>query len=474
MNGADWRTLSPGEGVFVEHSPADGRSTWWVPAGGDEGFRYWRQVGADLAAEVSAGDGFLLTPATSCPVRRPRGGDPAESPGAAAPDALAAVAAPNAGPLERCGPERSDLVLLRAAPDSDPVDPGRIRARWPTAEPLREIADGLFLVSGVVPDRADPGKDVTELLECPRARGAQLLASARESGDRRAEAAALTDLAVMSMNEGDSRRALDRLKEALQITRDVGDRKGETDVTGNFGLLSLTIGNPGLASQLFERELEAARACGDRFAEKSALEHLGLARGRLGDRSRSLDFFEQALSLARAAGDRQHEFVLTWHQAVQHAELGQRDRAVAKANSAIDLARELDAQQAEILAAHLRRYLDQGSGTLAAGPGAHGPASAVVAESIVVSAGVDAGPSASERGEPGPGLLRSGLSAARSVTRFLASGMKLTDAAALQTRLRACADCEHHTGLRCKVCGCFTNVKTRMAVEKCPAGKWPA
>jgi tetratricopeptide (TPR) repeat protein len=469
MNGTDWRTLSPGEGVFVEHSPADGRSTWWVPAGSDGEFRYWRRVGADLAAEVSAGDGFLITPATSCPVRRRRGDEPAEAPGAAAPNLPGPGAPPNEGPLEQCGPERSDLVLLRAAPGADPVDPGRIRARWPSAEPLREIATGLFLVSGVTPDRAEPGKDVTELLECPRARGAQLLASARESGDRRAEAAALTDLAVMSMNEGDSQRALDRLKEALQITRDVGDRKGETDVTGNFGLLSMTIGNPALASQLFERELEAARACGDRFAQKTALEHLGLARGRLGDQTRAVEFFEQALSLARSAGDRQHEFVLLWHQAVQYAELGWRDRAVAAANSAIELARELDGQQAEILAAHLKRYLDEGSGTLAAGPGAHGPASVVVGESVLVTAGVDSRPTAG----PGPGLLRVGLSAARSVTRFLASGMKLTDAVALQARLRACADCEHHTGLRCKVCGCFTNVKTRMAVEKCPAGKWP-
>jgi hypothetical protein len=67
-----------------------------------------------------------------------------------------------------------------------------------------------------------------------------------------------------------------------------------------------------------------------------------------------------------------------------------------------------------------------------------------------------------------------GLSAARSVTRFIKSGLKLADAETLEARLRACSGCEHHTGLRCKVCGCFTNVKTRLAPEACPAGKWPA
>jgi hypothetical protein len=67
-----------------------------------------------------------------------------------------------------------------------------------------------------------------------------------------------------------------------------------------------------------------------------------------------------------------------------------------------------------------------------------------------------------------------GLSAARSVTRFLRSGLKTADGAVLEQRLQACAACEHHTGLRCKVCGCFTNVKTRLAHEVCPAGRWPA
>jgi hypothetical protein len=67
-----------------------------------------------------------------------------------------------------------------------------------------------------------------------------------------------------------------------------------------------------------------------------------------------------------------------------------------------------------------------------------------------------------------------GLNAARSVTRFLTSGLKVIDPDTLQARLQACATCEHHTGLRCKICGCFTNVKTRMASERCPAGKWPA
>jgi tetratricopeptide (TPR) repeat protein len=275
----------------------------------------------------------------------------------------------------------------------------------------------------------------------------------------------------MSMNDGDSQRALDRLKEALAITRDLGDRAGETDVTGNFGLLSLTLGDARLAAQLFERELGFARACGDRFAEKTALEHLGLARARLNDHTRALQMFDEALSVARTMGDRQHEATLTWQKAVQYAELGQRDRAIEEARSAIAMARELDSEQAELLASHLQRYCDSAVAGLSAPVDNPPTGEAIIGGAILVSAAVSDPARSQDR--VGAGLLRKGLSAARSVTRFVASGLKLTDSDLLKSRLELCASCEHHTGLRCKVCGCFTNVKTRMAAETCPAGKWP-
>jgi tetratricopeptide (TPR) repeat protein len=337
------------------------------------------------------------------------------------------------------------------------------------------------------PQRHDPipgeqdreaATDPMQILGCPRARGQQLLAAARESGDRRAEAAALTDLAVMAMNDGDHRRALDQLKEALDITRALGDRVAEADVVANFGLLSLRGSDPRLSRHLFEQELGFAREYGDRFAEKTALEHLGMAHARLGDPTRALDFFEQALALARAAGDRQHEVTLLWQQGIQHAERGERDQAVAKARLAVDLCRNLDSNQADLLADHLQRYCHDDPAALA-GPVREAPPAippgGFLGGSIIVSSAPAAGSPVQATGGNGrgPGLLRMGLSAARSMTRFVRSGFKTAEGEVLEQRVRACAACEHHTGLRCKVCGCFTNVKTRLAHEVCPAGKWP-
>jgi hypothetical protein len=30
------------------------------------------------------------------------------------------------------------------------------------------------------------------------------------------------------------------------------------------------------------------------------------------------------------------------------------------------------------------------------------------------------------------------------------------------------------SGLRCKICGCFTAAKSKFLQESCPIGKWPA
>src|SRR5262249_50278668 len=79
-----------------------------------------------------------------------------------------------------------------------------------------------------------------------------------------------------------------------------------------------------------------------------------------------------------------------------------------------------------------------------------------------------------ESGRPAgdPGLLRMALSAAKSMAKFLGSGLKTVTPQVYLGRLAICAGCEHHTGVRCRLCGCFTNAKARMAHEQCPIKKW--
>ena len=82
--------------------------------------------------------------------------------------------------------------------------------------------------------------------------------------------------------------------------------------------------------------------------------------------------------------------------------------------------------------------------------------------------------SPSTKATGGPGLLRMAMSATKAMAGFAGSGFKTAPVETQRQRLQTCAVCEHHTGVRCKICGCFTNVKSRMLHEDCPIGKWPA
>ena len=55
---------------------------------------------------------------------------------------------------------------------------------------------------------------------------------------------------------------------------------------------------------------------------------------------------------------------------------------------------------------------------------------------------------------------------------WVSQGMHITPPDELKTRQEACNTCEHFTGSKCKLCGCFAEIKMRMATEQCPVGKW--
>jgi len=74
----------------------------------------------------------------------------------------------------------------------------------------------------------------------------------------------------------------------------------------------------------------------------------------------------------------------------------------------------------------------------------------------------------------GPGLLAMAMSATKAMANFVGSGFKTVTPEVQRKRLETCAQCEHHTGMRCKICGCFTAVKSGMLHEDCPIGRWPA
>jgi hypothetical protein len=66
------------------------------------------------------------------------------------------------------------------------------------------------------------------------------------------------------------------------------------------------------------------------------------------------------------------------------------------------------------------------------------------------------------------------FSALKAMVKALGSGLATVPEAAQRNRIEICSACEHHTGVRCRLCGCFTAIKTWLPHEDCPIGKWPA
>ena len=245
-------------------------------------------------------------------------------------------------------------------------------------------------------------------------------------------------------------------------------------------MAALAVNQPAEAREIFEQALDVCPRDQNHFAEKITLERLGIASGKWATHSGPSPSLRQALPLARRSAIGSNEANLLWYQGIQHAELGQRDLAIAKAEEAITLFKFMGKPQAGWYGAHLQKYrMGAVRGVVQAGrPRGRRPTLAARLPGRVDRRERHGGPTERRTSGPrqteGPGLLRMAMSATKAMANFVGSGFKTVPPEIQRKRLETCAACEHHTGLRCKICGCFTNVKSGMLHEDCPIGKWPA
>jgi hypothetical protein len=56
--------------------------------------------------------------------------------------------------------------------------------------------------------------------------------------------------------------------------------------------------------------------------------------------------------------------------------------------------------------------------------------------------------------------------------RYVTHGMPNVTTEQANERMLICTQCEHFNNYVCNECGCMLMLKTRMATESCPIGKW--
>ena len=283
---------------------------------------------------------------------------------------------------------------------------------------------------------------------------------------------------MTQISESKPADAVASLQSALAIARELGDAERQNDIVGNLGLALMGVGQAQQARQAFEQCLGYVRSKRDHLGEKTTMERLGLAHWHLREYAIALSCFEQALTLARLVGDRMQAANLLWYEGIQHAELGQRELAIAKAEESIELFKAMGRPQAAWYGSHLQKYR---MGLYEEAPAATGAGVNLSPHSYlggaIVASVMPGGPAQAQtasQANSGPGLLRMAMSVTKAMATFVSTGMKAAPPDIQQKRMQTCAACEHHTGMRCKICGCFTHVKSKMMHEDCPIGKWPA
>ena len=130
------------------------------------------------------------------------------------------------------------------------------------------------------------------------------LHAARDTGDRLAEAHALTSLGSVYMRQGRYDLAADQHQRALDICRQIDDPTSEARALGNLGLVCMRQGH---YTQAADHHVQAAalyHEIGDQAGEARALGNLGAAYQRLGRDELAGAHHHQALALFQQIRDR--------------------------------------------------------------------------------------------------------------------------------------------------------------------------
>ena len=186
--------------------------------------------------------------------------------------------------------------------------------------------------------------------------------------------------------------------------------------------------------------------------------------------ARRLDHLVHAVKLARALDDRKHEAELLWRAAIAYAELGDRDQATAYAGAAIDRLGRMGHPAAGWYRITSRTTSREGPGPRSRRPPRR--ATNLVGRSTPAPRITSAAPRPYQRLPRPCRPLRMAPTAAKAMATFVGSGFKTASPVSYRARLAVCAACEHHTGVRCRLCGCITTAKARMLHERCPMGRW--
>jgi tetratricopeptide (TPR) repeat protein len=170
---------------------------------------------------------------------------------------------------------------------------------------------------------------------------AHALRAARYTGDRTAEAQALTNLGVVHWRQCHYQQAVDYQQQALGLCREVGDRVGEARALSNLGSAYRRQGRYQQAAEHHQQALTLSREIGHRVSEADALSSLGTVYCWQGCYGQAAEHHQQALTLSREIGHRVGEASALDHVGTIYCRQGRYQQAAEHHQQALTLSREI-------------------------------------------------------------------------------------------------------------------------------------
>jgi len=164
-----------------------------------------------------------------------------------------------------------------------------------------------------------------------------------------AKAALLGNLAVAYAQLGQTAQAAESLKQALPLMRAAQNKGGEAKLLASLGSVHHTLGQLQQASDYFQQALSLFRALGDKGGAGVTLNNLGTLYRHLGEADKAMDALQQALPLLRAAGDKRVEGIALDSLGVLYRATGDFQTALEHFNQALSLRRSLGDKRGEAI-----------------------------------------------------------------------------------------------------------------------------
>lgn len=173
------------------------------------------------------------------------------------------------------------------------------------------------------------------------------LDTARQSGDRQAQAGALSDLSAVQSRTADLPAVAASLLQALELYRELSDPRGEADALTSLGHVQYLTDDHPAATAYLTQALELYRELGDRWGEADALTELGYVQYVTDDFTEATASLSQALELYRVHDDWGGQVGALNYLASVQKEKGQCPAAIASYTQALGLCRANGDQNGE-------------------------------------------------------------------------------------------------------------------------------